>query len=881
MAINGVTYGTSSVLNQSVLNLKNQMTTLQSQLTTGEKSTTYAGMGVNEGFAIAARSQMANISAFTDTMTNVNTNIGVANTALQALVSIGTTVQNGANSTAQTLNSSGQTSAQQVAAAQLSSMLGILNTQSGDRYLFSGSAINTPSVASYDDIINGTTTQAGLKQVIAERQQADLGANGLGRLVLSSPTPTSVQVVEDAAGSPFGLKLAAVSSTLTGATVTGPAGSPAAISVNLGATNPNNGDTVSFQFNLPDGTTQSIQLTASSATPPPTGSFAIGATPTATAANLNTALNTAIGTLANTSLVAASAIEAGNDFFNSTATVTGGAVSNKAATPSLITGATLLSGGANTNSLGASFAPGDSITVNGTPITFVASGATGNQVNVTDSVQTLLSKIDSITGTSTPSTVSDGVITLENDNSPSLTLSSTNSAAFAALGFGSIATQPPVGIAGSAVNNQATVAAPVTGATLLSGAAGTDSLTPSFAAGDSIVVNGTPIAFVASGATGNQVNVTDSMQTLLSKIDSISGTSIPSTISGGAITLRSNAGSSLTVSSANSAAFAALGLGVSPATVTLPPLQVAGSAASNKQSSPAFITGATALSGGANTNSLGTSFAPGDTITVNGTPITFVASGAGANQLNVTDSVQTMLTKIDAITGTTVPSIVNGGVITLRSNKGASLTVTSSNSGAFAALGLGAAAPAAVSPLRVSGSPLSSATSLVSGTPANTVSWYTGNPGPISSARASSTARVDASVKVEYGIQANESAIRQQLQNIAVFAAFTASPTGTNSSAQISALSQDVAQNLASQPGQQTVEDIQADLATAQETMQEAGARQTQSQSMLQNLVSQAETVSSDQVASELLALQTNLQASYQTTSMLSQLTLTKYLPVG
>ena len=55
MAINGVTYGTSSVLNQSVLNLKNQLTTLQAQLTTGQKSTTYAGMGTAEGFAIAAR----------------------------------------------------------------------------------------------------------------------------------------------------------------------------------------------------------------------------------------------------------------------------------------------------------------------------------------------------------------------------------------------------------------------------------------------------------------------------------------------------------------------------------------------------------------------------------------------------------------------------------------------------------------------------------------------------------------------------------------------------------------------------------------------------------------------------------------------------------
>jgi len=272
MAINGITYGTSSVLNQSVTNLKNQLTTLQSQLTTGEKSTTYAGMGVNEGFAIAARSQLANISAFTDTMTNINTNIGIANTALQSMVGIGTTVQNSANSSSQALNSAGQTIAQQTATSQLSSMLGILNIQAGNRYLFSGSAINTPAVASVQDILNGTTTQAGLKQVISERQQADLGAGGLGRLVISPPTPTSVQVAEDAPGSPFGLKLNAVSSSLTGATVTGPTGSPPAVSVDLGGTNPNNGDTVSFAFKLPDGTTESFQLTASSATPPPAGS---------------------------------------------------------------------------------------------------------------------------------------------------------------------------------------------------------------------------------------------------------------------------------------------------------------------------------------------------------------------------------------------------------------------------------------------------------------------------------------------------------------------------------------------------------------------------------------------------------------------------------
>src|ERR1700724_2531446 len=397
MAINSVGFN-ASILGQSVLQLKNQLATLQSQLTTGTKSTTYAGMGVNEGFAIAARAQLANISAFSDTMSNINTNIGIANTALQSMVDIDTTVLNSANVSSKALNSAGQTLGQQTATSQLSSMVGILNMQAGDRYLFSGSAINTPSVASADDIINGTTTQAGLKQVISERAQAD-GTSGLGRLVLSSPTPTSVQVGEDVAGSPFGLKLSAVSSTLTGATITGPAGSPAAVSVDLGATNPNNGDKVSFAFTLPDGTTESFQLTASSATPPPVGGFAIGATSTLTAANLKAALNTAIGTLANTSLVAASAVAASDNFFNSAGAATGSVVNNKAAVPAPITGATLLSGAASTDSLATNFAAGDTITVNGTPITFVASGAVGgNQVNVTDSIQTLLTKIDAISG---------------------------------------------------------------------------------------------------------------------------------------------------------------------------------------------------------------------------------------------------------------------------------------------------------------------------------------------------------------------------------------------------------------------------------------------------------------------------------------------------
>src|SRR5260370_692657 len=84
-------------------------------------------------------------------------------------------------------------------------------------------------------------------------------------------------------------------------------------------------------------------------------------------------------------------------------------------------------------------------------------------------------------------------------------------------------------------------------------------------------------------------------------------------------------------------------------------------------------------------------------------------------------------------------------------------------------------------------------------------------------------------------------------------------PSATNArgAARVEAITKRVRQNLERQTGQQTSQDIQADRATAQATMTDAGARQTHSQAMLQNIIAQAETVSTDQVASEILALQT------------------------
>jgi flagellar hook protein FlgE len=118
------------------------------------------------------------------------------------------------------------------------------------------------------------------------------------------------------------------------------------------------------------------------------------------------------------------------------ATRMGTAQSNKA-TPSVFNSlSTTLSGAAGTNSISADFVVGNTITVNSQTITFVASGAVGNnQVNVGDTIQTLLGKIDALQTTGTPSTISSGSITLHSGTGADLSISSNNSAAWAALGF--------------------------------------------------------------------------------------------------------------------------------------------------------------------------------------------------------------------------------------------------------------------------------------------------------------------------------------------------------------------------------------------------------------------------------------------------------------
>ena len=116
------------------------------------------------------------------------------------------------------------------------------------------------------------------------------------------------------------------------------------------------------------------------------------------------------------------------------ATVTGAATLNKAATPAPITAATTLSGAPPSNSLTTNFAVGDTIVVDGTTLTFVNTGTAGNNIDITDTVGTLLTKIGTIAGVAPTISATTCAITLHTGVAQNLSVSST-SPAFGALGF--------------------------------------------------------------------------------------------------------------------------------------------------------------------------------------------------------------------------------------------------------------------------------------------------------------------------------------------------------------------------------------------------------------------------------------------------------------
>ncbi|MGE0289707.1 MAG: flagellin [Bradyrhizobium sp.] len=379
--------------------------------------------------------------------------------------------------------------------------------------------------------------------------------------------------------------------------------------------------------------------------------------------------------------------------YTNTAATAGSQLYSGAATNA--TGATLLSALTDVGGAAQAIAANDTVTINGITITFQAgSGAlagsgTAYTLGIDTSLTNFAAALDTLQGNTTnASSVAGGIIQLNTGLAADLAVT------------GSAGVLNVLGLSAGAANTATrgggvvNASAAITSATKLTGpqvAGGADALIGgnAFTTSDYLIINNKTVTFHTGGGNtgsiaGNNLSIdisTGTINDILTAINQATGGT--ASVSGGQVSLTTTTTADISFVGSSTSTLAKLGLnGLTGDTVSR-----------NSTGGASAITGATTLSGTASTSSdaLSAAFVAGDTITVNGQNITFVASGAtGNNQINVTDNVTQLLQKFDALSGATPSSsTVVAGALQVHTGTTSDLSISSSNAAALAALGLG------------------------------------------------------------------------------------------------------------------------------------------------------------------------------------------------
>lgn len=292
-----------------------QFDDLQRQLDTKQRSTSYGDLGIDRRVSLDLNGKVAQLDSWLSGIELSNVNLKLQTASVENFTKLTNETRNDTRSNSYVPSASGRSSPQVLAEEKFKQTLDLLNIAVNGRYLFSGKTSDTQPTLGFNEIVNGDGAgKAGLKQLIDERRQADLGS-GQGRLTVGG-AGTTATIAEEATVHPYGFKIAGVVGSSAALATTFNAGPPADVSVNV-ATQPAAGDTVRLMLNLPDGTQEEVVLTAraNGTTGAATDGFEIGVDANATAANLRAAIGAALGKEATTTLSAASSQVAAQDFF--------------------------------------------------------------------------------------------------------------------------------------------------------------------------------------------------------------------------------------------------------------------------------------------------------------------------------------------------------------------------------------------------------------------------------------------------------------------------------------------------------------------------------------------------------------------------------------
>ena len=180
--------------------------------------------------------------------------------------------------------------------------------------------------------------------------------------------------------------------------------------------------------------------------------------------------------------------------------------------------------------------------------------------------------------------------------------------------------------------------------------------------------------------------------------------------------------------------------------------------------------------------------------------------------------------------------------------------------------------------LRVQGPSFATATTLVTANPTTTVMWYSG--GDSTDPRNSVRAKVDDATTVGYGIQANENGTVNLVRALATMAIQTFTTADPTSNGRFDAIANRNQERLSeTHNGEQgSIEMVGVELGSTAAAMKDIADKHTNYKAQLNGMLTRIEGIDDNEVTLEMLAIQTRLQASYQTTSIVSQMSLVNFL---
>ncbi|MEN0088031.1 MAG: hypothetical protein AAF737_06305, partial [Pseudomonadota bacterium] len=318
MSITSLSSFLGTTLTSRSVEMREDMRSLERQLATGKKAETYAELGHQRRLSVSFRQTISEIDSWKETTTMVDMRVSIADVTLTRMQDLRTDAKAAIDPSTFNLNGGGKTSDQQVAELLLTEFHALLQSDVGGRHIFGGREVETKPVADLNTILYGNGTQAGVNTYIDERRQADLGANNLGRITTPALVGTTVSFGGEAPGDmPFGAKIIGITSDTPAmvSNFTAAAGAaPATGSVDFAA-QPNVGQKVRVQFELPNGQVEFIELRADNTASTYDSNFQIGATPADTAQNFRDVLQEQLELQGQSSLRAASSLQASYEFF--------------------------------------------------------------------------------------------------------------------------------------------------------------------------------------------------------------------------------------------------------------------------------------------------------------------------------------------------------------------------------------------------------------------------------------------------------------------------------------------------------------------------------------------------------------------------------------